>query len=111
MGNKLYKLTVFIPQTHLDIVKSALFEAGAGRYQNYDCCSFDLAGKGQFRALDGANPHIGSLDKVEYVDEIRSEMIVKHEDAKNVLEALNSSHPYEEPAFDFIELVDVSSWS
>jgi hypothetical protein len=102
----MYKLTVYIPLTHLSEVKNALFSAGAGKYKNYDMCSFELIGKGQFRPLESANPHIGKCGDVETVDEARVEMIIQKSFLKNVIKALKESHPYEEPAYDIIELID-----
>ena len=43
------KLVVFIPETHLEAVKEALFAAGAGRQGNYDCCCWQVRGEGKFR--------------------------------------------------------------
>ena len=53
------KLTVYIPESHLDVVKTALFEAGAGRYRHYDRCAWQILGDGQFRPLEGSQPFLG----------------------------------------------------
>ncbi|VFN01998.1 MAG: hypothetical protein BECKG1743D_GA0114223_106553, partial [Candidatus Kentron sp. G] len=53
------KIAVFVPEENLDQVKSAMFQAGAGKIGNYDRCCFETRGVGQFRPLQGANPHIG----------------------------------------------------
>lgn len=103
----MYKLTVYIPLSHIDSVKTALFSAGAGQYKNYDQCCFELVGRGQFRPLKDANPHIGKQNELEFVDEARIEMIVKNDVLKQVVKSLKESHPYEEPAFDIIELFDL----
>ena len=97
----MYKLTVYIPESHLETVKSALFEAGAGRYAQYDACCWQVCGEGQFRPLPGSSPFLGEAGAVERVAEYRVEMLVAPEIAPNVAEALRRSHPYEEPAFDF----------
>jgi hypothetical protein len=98
----MYKLTVYIPQTHLEPVKDALFAAGAGRYANYDCCAWQVAGEGQFRPLAGSNPFLGTTGQVERVPEFRVEMVVRAEAVANVVSALRQAHPYEEPAFDLV---------
>ena len=64
-------------------------------------------GTGQFKPVKGANPFIGELDALEKIPEWRVETIVSEEKAVAVAEALNLSHPYEEPAFEFIQIVDI----
>ena len=103
----MYKLGFYVPVTHLEVVKHALFAAGAGRIGNYDSCCWQVLGSGQFRPLAGSNPHLGSQGQVEQVAEWRVEMVVAPELLKAVVTALRQSHPYEEPAFDVVQLVDV----
>ncbi len=100
----MHKLTVYIPATHLEPVKEALFAAGAGRYANYDCCAWQVAGEGQFRPLPGSNPFLGDAGRVERVAEYRVEMIVPDEAIPGVVAALRRAHPYEEPAFDLVRI-------
>ncbi|THB66631.1 MAG: NGG1p interacting factor NIF3 [Gammaproteobacteria bacterium] len=97
----LYQLVVYIPETHLEAVKTAIFNAGGGRYQNYDMCCWQTCGSGQFRPLDGSKPFIGETEKLEQVTEWRVEMICKEELLEDVIAALKESHPYEEPAFSY----------
>ena len=104
----LYKFITYIPDGHLQVVKEALFDAGAGRYENYDCCSWQVLGVGQFRPLSGANPAIGQLGQIEQVDEWRVEMIVEKQHIRAVLDAYRSAHPYEVPAYDLFAMVDES---
>jgi len=103
----MYKIAVFIPEDHLEIVKSAMFSAGAGRIGNYDQCCWQVKGQGQFRALSGSNPYIGAQDALEYVDEYKVEMVCEEALLVAIIEAMKLSHPYEEPAYDVIALVDI----
>ena len=73
LKNRLLKLVTFIPESHLEKVRSALFEAGAGVIGNYDQCGFTVAGKGSFRAGDNANPFAGETGKTHFENEIRLE--------------------------------------
>ena len=66
----------FIPESHLEKVRSALFEAGAGVIGNYDQCGFTVAGNGSFRAGDNANPFAGEIGKTHFENEIRLETIL-----------------------------------
>jgi len=98
----MYKLTLYIPESHVEAVKDALFNAGAGRAGVYDRCSWQVLGEGQFRPLAGSNPFLGVSGREEHVAEYRVEMIVPDDRVDDVKRALLSAHPYEEPAYDFV---------
>ena len=102
----MYKLTVFIPDSALEPVKSALFAAGAGKIGNYEQCCLQVQGSGQFMPLAGSQPNIGAQDKLETVNEWRVEMVVATARIKAVIEALKQAHPYETPAYDVIEVLE-----
>lgn len=100
----MYKITVYIPVTHTESVKQALFAAGAGKIGAYDCCAYQTLGQGQFRPLAGSRPFLGEQDKIEQVDEYRVEVICADDCIKAAIIALKQAHPYEEPAYDVIKL-------
>lgn len=99
-----YKLVTFVPAEHLDALRTALCDAGAGRIGGYTECSFTIEGQGTFRGGEGTNPVIGSRGKLERVAEQRMEIIVPADRLSQVVSALMKQHPYEEPAFDLIRL-------
>ena len=104
----MFKLIYYVPDTHLDLTKTAVFNAGAGTIGNYEHCAWQVLGIGQFKPLKGANPFIGTLNALEQVAEWRVEMMVTPSVASEVLKTLKASHPYEEPAFEFIQLVEIA---
>jgi hypothetical protein len=95
----MYKLCFYVPESHLDAVKQALFATGAGRIGDYDDCCWQVLGQGQFRPLPGSSPHIGEECQVEYVAEYQVELVCTDEIIKAAVTALKSAHPYEEPAY------------
>lgn len=103
----MYKLAFFVPPSHVEQVKNALFAAGAGRIGAYDCCSWQVLGQGQFRPLDGSQPFIGQAGEVEQVQEWKVELVVSDELIRQVVAALKASHPYEVPAYDVWKLEDI----
>lgn len=105
----MYKLVFFVPESHLDVVKSAVFAAGAGRIGHYDCCAWQTRGKGQFRPLTGSDPFIGNTGELAVVAEYRVEMVCADEHIAGALDALRSAHPYEEPAYDVWRLAEISA--
>ena len=98
------KIVVFIPESHVDIVKDAIFAAGAGTIGNYDCCSFSSEGEGSFRALDGSNPYVGQVGQVHKEKEMRVEFALPKFITSKVVAAIIKAHPYEEVAYDIYEL-------
>ncbi|MEC8063398.1 MAG: NGG1p interacting factor NIF3 [Pseudomonadota bacterium] len=100
-------LVFFVPKDSAEQVKEALFAQGAGVVGEYTACSWQSIGVGQFQPSLVANPHIGSLEKLERVDEIRVEIPCSPVDKKMLSAALRVAHPYEEPVFYFIDMPGV----
>lgn len=101
------KLIYYVPESHLEPTKRAIFDAGAGGIGNYEHCAWQVLGTGQFKPIQGANPFIGKLDTLEQIPEWRVETIVPEAKASAVAKALKASHPYEEPAFEFIQIIKI----
>lgn len=98
------RLTVYVPAPDADRLRSVLADAGAGRIGAYDHASFSSTGEGRFRPLEGADPHIGAIGDLEVVDEVRIEVVVARADRAGVVRAMLAAHPYEQPAYDVVEL-------
>lgn len=105
-GPALDKVVTFVPHEHAESMRAALAAAGAGAIGDYDLCTFSTPGEGRFRPLDGATPVIGSVGGLEVVPETRVESVLPRSRRAAVVRALLHAHPYEEPAFDVIELAD-----
>jgi|GEM_PF-511532 len=75
----MYKLSFFVPPSHVESVKSAVFAAGGGRIGAYDQCAWQVLGQGQFRPLDGSQPFLGQTGQVERVEEWKVELVVADE--------------------------------
>jgi len=103
----MYKLSVFIPKSHLSQVKAALFAAGAGKIGNYDHCCWQTLGRGQFRPLDNSRPFIGKAGKTETIDEYKIELVVEDALIHSVIKQMKQAHPYEEPAYDVWQLAEL----
>ncbi|MCY0966823.1 YqfO family protein [Parathalassolituus penaei] len=103
----MYKLVFFVPESHLESVKTAVLATGAGQIGDYDSCCWQIKGMGQFRPLAAANPFIGSAGVLEQVDEYRVELVCADALIREAVQALVAAHPYEEPAWDVTRLVDV----
>jgi len=104
LEKRLLKLVTYVPEAHLDKVKDALFEAGAGVIGNYDNCGFSATGTGSFRGNNSTTPFVGEPGKVHFEKEVRFETVLYSHLRDNVIKALLSAHPYEEVAYDIYVL-------
>ena len=101
------KLVWFVPAEALEVTRDAVFEAGGGRIGDYERCSWYTEGTGTFLGGEGTSPSVGKAGREERIRELRLETVFPVERQDEVLAALRREHPYEEPAFDVYELVEV----
>lgn len=103
----MYKLAFFVPESHLDSVKIALFDQGAGKIGDYEACCWQVLGQGQFRPTEGSQPFIGTLNEMQMMSEWKVEMVCEDHLIKEVVAMLKQVHPYEELAYEVYKLVDI----
>jgi hypothetical protein len=99
----------FVPIDDAERVLDALAEAGAGTIGDYTRCGYLGQGIGTFTPGPNTAPTIGAPGVVERVTEARVETIAPRRLRRAVIQALMAAHPYEEPAYDVVELADVPS--
>jgi dinuclear metal center YbgI/SA1388 family protein len=99
-----YKLVFFVPIEDKERVLTSLFSAGAGTFDKYENASFSMQGQGSFKPKENAEPAIGNRGVQVFVDEHRVELLVPKNRLEQVLLALFNNHPYEEVAYDVLEL-------
>jgi len=101
---KVYKIAVFIPYDSFEKFRTAILSLGVGKIGKYSHASFSASGEGTFMPLQGSDPYIGDVGKLEKVKEYRFEVIVPEHILQETIEAIRLYHPYEEPAFDIYRL-------
>tara|TARA_Y100001001_G_C7946135_1_gene287392 strand:- start:604 stop:963 length:360 start_codon:yes stop_codon:yes gene_type:complete len=105
-----FKIIVHVPKSHAEMVRKAMGDAGGGHVGAYSHCSFSYSGTRRFRPLEGANPHIGKVGQEETVEEECIEVSYIDESIlKDVVTAMQKAHPYEESAYEIIELFDINT--
>lgn len=104
MANTHKKLITYVPSAHLDLLRDALFAAGAGKIGNYEESSFNSKGSGNFKPMVGANPFIGEIGKRHTESEERIEVLFPSHLESAVLKSLFTSHPYEVPAYEILRI-------
>ncbi len=105
--NSLLKFAVYVPLSHAENVRNALFNAGCGTIGNYDCCSYNIAGEGTFRAGEKCSPYCGTIGELHTEKEVRIETVLPTHLKNRALKAMLAAHPYEEPAYDIYPLCNV----
>lgn len=100
----LKKLAVYTPDSHVELVRDALFMAGAGAIGQYDACSYNTTGIGTFRGQEGTNPFIGQPGELRKEAETKIEVIFPSWTEGELLAAMREAHPYEEVAYDILQL-------
>ncbi|WP_028295397.1 Nif3-like dinuclear metal center hexameric protein [Olivibacter sitiensis] len=99
-----HKLAVFVPHSHADILRNALFAAGAGEIGKYSECSYNLDGYGTYKPSEGAQPYLGDIGLLHKEPELKIEVIYPTYKERAVLIAMYEYHPYEEIAYDIFRL-------
>ncbi|MDP4273497.1 MAG: Nif3-like dinuclear metal center hexameric protein [Bacteroidota bacterium] len=107
--HQLCKLVAFVPVDYAEAVRSAIFEAGAGSIGSYDMCSYNVDGKGSFRASANTHPFVGEIGKLHFENETRIEIIFPKNLQNRITDALLHAHPYEEVAYDIYPLENTYS--
>lgn len=98
------KLVFFSPESSVDAIIDAASAEGAGVIGAYRRCAFGSHGRGMFIGDEGTNPTIGEAGHRQVVEEVRIEMVVPPSRKSAVTKALVKAHPYEEPAYEFVQL-------
>jgi len=98
--NTIKKLTTYVPKNTIEEVKNALFKVGAGNIGNYSNCSFSVEGNGTYKANEGANPTIGTIGTTHTENEVMLTCVFGKDRESVIINALLTSHPYEEVAYD-----------
>ena len=99
------KMHVYCPADSADNLRLAIAQAGGGKIGNYSHCAFVATGDGYFMPCNGANPAIGDVGVVSKVSEVKIEFICHKTKVKQVMQAIQDNHPYEEVACDIMPLL------
>jgi hypothetical protein len=102
-----FLISYYVPESHLELTKEALFKAGAGFFGLYDKACWQIKGTGQYRTLEGANPYHGCTNEISMVDEYKVEIMCSKEHLKLSIEALLNAHPYEVPAYNIFQIFQI----
>ncbi|WP_339625284.1 Nif3-like dinuclear metal center hexameric protein [uncultured Winogradskyella sp.] len=98
------KLQTYVPQQNAEALRQALFNAGAGKLGNYECCSFNINGEGTYKGNANSNPVIGKKGELHTEKETAISVTYKKHLESNILNTLFKAHPYEEVAYEITTL-------
>lgn len=103
------RLVVFVPATHRDQLIDAVDAVIGPVLGDYTRCAFWTDGVGTFVPGPTAHPTIGERGERTIVDESRVDITIPRARRAQVVAAVLAAHPYEEPAYDVLELADVGA--
>ena len=98
------KLVTFTVPENADVLRNALFDAGAGKIGNYENCSFNSTGIGTYKGNENSNPVIGNKFELTRSEELKIEVTFEKHLQRNILKALFENHIYEEVAYEIYNL-------
>ncbi len=106
LPDRIVALRVYVPASHAEAVRAAIFDAGAGAIGDYDCCSFDTKGTCSYRPLDDAHPYIGTPGELHVDEEIAIDAVLQSSQVNAVERAILETHPYQTPAYTFTQTLN-----
>lgn len=101
-----YLFYFYVPNSHVQAVKDAVFNSGAGSIGDYTHCCWESLGQGQFMPNEKSNPFIGNHRQICTEPETKIELVCTSATIQSAVSAMKSAHPYEEPAYGVIQLSD-----
>ncbi|MBC5580261.1 cytochrome C biogenesis protein [Anaerofilum sp. BX8] len=104
----LYKLEIFVPESHFEAVRQALSDADAGHIGRYDQCLSVSRATGFWRPLEGAHPYQGRAGELCCAEELKVEVCCRAERLEETLLLVKKAHPYEEPVINVLPLCSTS---
>ena len=99
------KLEIFIPESHLNLLRETLIQCDAGHIGNYDACMSYSHVVGTWRPLKGTHPYIGTEGEIIEEPEIKAEVTCRVSDVDEIIAAIKEIHPYEEPVINAVPLM------
>jgi len=102
--NSIKKLITYVPDTHAESLRKALFNEGTGHIGNYENCSFNTKGIGTYLPNENANPNVGSIGKLQKEPETAITLYFEKHQEQSLLKTLFKNHPYEEVAYEITTL-------
>jgi cutA divalent ion tolerance protein len=99
------KLEIFIPETHLPALRTALQSVDAGHMGDYDSCFAYSRVTGTWRPLEGAHPYAGTVGEICEAPELKVELCVAAQRMEETVAVIRAVHPYEMPAIYALPLI------
>jgi len=105
-NRELFKFTIYLPESHLEGVKMAMFNAGAGVVGNHKNCCWEVLGRGQFTPMEDTTSYIGGKELLKGLSEYRVEILCQGRYVENAVKALKQAHPYTQPAYHVVKCLN-----
>lgn len=98
------KLEIFVPESHLEAVREALWSVDAGHIGRYDRCLSYSPVTSCWRPLEGTSPYLGHEGELCTQRELKVEVTCRLDRLEETIAAIRRVPPYEEPVIQAIPL-------
>ena len=102
--NFIQKLITYTIPNNAEMLRTALFTAGAGNIGNYNNCSYNSEGFSTYRGNENSHPVTGIKGELTKTNEVKIEVIFEQHLQPKILKALFANHVYEEVAYEIYDL-------
>jgi hypothetical protein len=106
MDFKEVKIEGYIPEEYINKLREELNAVGACKIGYYDNCMSIMRTWGYWRPLKGSSPFEGKVGEISSGEECKVEVRCKNEYVKDAIKAIKKVHPYEEPVYNIIPLIN-----
>ena len=101
------KVEVYIPNAYLGKLCDAFNKLDVGHIGKYSECLSYSEVVSRWKPLNGSNPFIGNIGKLEEEKELKVEVTCKVEMVNKLIKEIKKVHPYEEPVINVIPLYKI----
>lgn len=101
-----FKIEIYLPEEYIILLRDKLNEINACRVGDYDNVVSITKIRGYWRPLEDANPFTGENNKINEGTECKMELRCKRECVKAAIVVIKENHPYEEPLFNIIPIMN-----
>ena len=100
------KLEIYIPEEYVEELRNALADIGVGEVGQYSHVVSCQKTWGYWKPLEKSHPYSGKIGEICTGEEVKMEMPCKRELAVEAARVIRQIHPYEEPVFYVIPLLN-----
>lgn len=101
-----FKVVVYVPKDHANTIIESLQNVSINRIGEYDNCMSWTDVHSSWTPTEKAKPFIGTSGQRSVEEEVRIEFSCRRDKLSEVVNYINSIHPYERAEIDIIPIIE-----